>query len=59
MGQGEIKGVKRRPRVGGGVCWQFHARDEKECWMAIYRAERERVGKRADTEILTGAKSRI
>lgn len=24
--------------------WQFHVRDEEECWMAIYKAEREREG---------------
>lgn len=47
MGQGEIKGVKRRLRVwGGGLYWQFQARDEEECWKAIYRAERDRERER-------------
>ncbi len=39
MGQGEIKGVKRRGEAEGEH-WQFHMRDKEECRMAIYRAER-------------------
>lgn len=60
MGQGGIKGVKRRVSLrvrGGGVHWQFQVRDEEECWMAIYRAEREKKGAAAAAE--TASKSNI
>lgn len=43
MGQGKIKGIKRRGvRLGGGgegVYWQFQVRDTEECWMAIQSRE--------------------
>lgn len=60
---GEIKGVKRRVRLRGGVVvvvvgayWQFQVRDEEECWMAIYRAETEKEAATVETTSTVKAK---